>query len=90
MDQFIHLPEFWVIICKKCKYAILPSQIDAHFTPQQPYGFVKQEWERIAKEVVKVNGLVLNEEVLKQSEFPFPVDIAVPIPVLQAPQTNGL
>ena len=51
---------------------------------------MKQEWERIAKEVAKVNRLVLNEEVLKQSEFPFPVDIAVPIPALQVPQTNGL
>ena len=51
---------------------------------------MKQEWERIAKEVAKVNGLILNEEALKQSEFPLPVDIAEPIPALQAPQTNGL
>jgi hypothetical protein len=90
MDQFIHLPEFRVIICKKCKYAVLPSQIDAHFTPQRPYGFVKQERERIVQEVAKVNRLILNEEALKQCEFPFPVDIAEPIPALQAPQTNGL
>ncbi|KAH8749813.1 hypothetical protein BGZ57DRAFT_1010455 [Hyaloscypha finlandica] len=59
MDQFIHLPEFRVIICKKCKYAVLPSQIDSHFTPQRPHGFVK--------EVAKVDGLILTEEALKQS-----------------------
>ena len=89
MDQFIHLPEFRVIICKKCKYAILPSQINAHFTPQCPHGFVKQEWERIMREVAKVDGLIRDTEALKQCDFPFPIDTAEPIPALQAPQTNG-
>jgi len=89
MDQLIHLPEFRVIICKKCKYAVLPSQIDAHFTPQRPHGFVKQERERIAKGLAKVNRLILNEKALKQCEFPFPVDTTEPIAALQAPQTNG-
>ena len=65
MDQFIHLPEFRVIICKKYKYAVLPSQINAHFTPKRPHGFMKQERERIAKELIKVDGLILNEEALK-------------------------
>jgi hypothetical protein len=90
MDQFIHLPEFQVIICKKCKYAVLPSQIDSHFTPQRPHGFTKQERGRIVKEVAKVNRLILNEEALKQCEFPFPVDTTEPMVALQAPQTNGL
>lgn len=52
MDEFIHLPEFRVIIiiiCKKCKYAVLPSQINAHFTPQRLYGFGKQERAKIIK-----------------------------------------
>jgi hypothetical protein len=31
MDRFIHLPEFRVIICKECKYAVLLSHINAHF-----------------------------------------------------------
>ena len=85
MDQFIHLPEFRVIICKKCKYAMLPSQIDAHFTPQRPHGFVKQERERIMREVAKVDGLIRDTEALKQCDFPFPIDTAEPIPALQAP-----
>lgn len=79
-----------MIICNKCKYAVLPSQIDAHFTPQRPHGFVKQERERIAKEEAKVSALVLNEEALKQCEFQFPVDTAEPIPALEALQTRGL
>jgi hypothetical protein len=74
-----------VIIYKKCKYAVLPSQIDAHFTPPRLHGFVKRERERITQEVAKVDGLILDEEVLKQCEFPFPVHIAEPIPALQAP-----
>ena len=83
MDQFIHLPEFRVIIYKKYTYTVLPSQINSHFTPQCPHGFVKQERERIIKEVAKVDGLILTEEVLKQCEFPFPVDTVEPIIALQ-------
>ena len=83
MDQFIYLPEFRVIICKKCKYAVLPSQIDAYFTPARPYGLVKQERERIAKEVVaKVPGLIWDTKALEKFELLFPIDIAALISVL--------
>lgn len=36
-----------------------------------------------------MNGLIQDTEVLRQCEFPFPVDTAEPIPALQALQTNG-
>ena len=89
MDQFIHLPEFRVIICRKCKYAVLPTQIDAHFTAQRPHGFKKQERERIIRKVAEIDGLILHEEALKQCEFPFTVDTSEPIPALGVPKTNG-
>ncbi len=54
-----------MIICKKYKYVILPSQIDSYFTPLYLYGFVKQAQERIIKEVAKVDRLILDNKVLK-------------------------
>jgi len=43
-----------VIICKKRKYAVLPSHIDSHFTPERPHGFKKQERGRIASRVAEI------------------------------------
>ena len=31
INRFIYLPEFRVVICKECKYVMLPNYIDAHF-----------------------------------------------------------
>ena len=90
MDQFIHLPEFQVIVCKKCKYAVLPSHIDSHFAPARPHGFKKQERQRIQDRIAEINGLIGNEETLKRCEFQFPPDTSEPIAALAAPRTNGL
>jgi Orsellinic acid/F9775 biosynthesis cluster protein D len=90
MDHFIHLPEFRVIVCKKCQYAVLPSQIESHFTPERPHGFTKEERVKITREVAKVDGLIWDTDALKGHQFPFPADTAEPIMALQAPKTNGL
>src|SRR5689334_904262 len=89
MDQFIHLPEFQVIICKKCKYAILPSNIDTHFTPKRPHGFTKDARRRMIAEVARIDGLMKNEEALQRCKFPFPADTSAPITALATPQPNG-
>ena len=89
MDYFIHLPEFHVVICKKCKYAVLPSHIDTHFTPERPHGFTKQERQRIADAIAEIDGLIGNEETLKRCEFQFPLDTSEPIGALATPRTNG-
>jgi hypothetical protein len=87
MDQFIHLPEFRIIVCKTCKYAVLPSHIDAHFATK-PHKLDKQERQRIVAEVAEINGLINNETL--QSEFPFPPATSQPIAALGEPETNGL
>jgi hypothetical protein len=63
MDRFIHLPEFRVIICKECKYAVLPSHIMAHLAGK-PHRLEVDERRRIADTVAEVDGLITNEEVL--------------------------
>jgi Orsellinic acid/F9775 biosynthesis cluster protein D len=89
MDQFIHLPEFRIIICKECKYAVLPSYIDTHFATK-PHKSSKKERQEISEEVGKIEGLIGNEETLRRSEFPFPPATSQPIAALGKPNKNGL
>jgi hypothetical protein len=89
MDRFIHLPEFRVIICKECKYVVLPSHINTHFAGK-PYNLDVSERRRIADEVAEVNRLITNEEVLRRSEFPFPAATSKPIEGLATPKRGML
>jgi hypothetical protein len=99
-EFMIYLPDFHVIVCKKCQYAVLPSQIDAHFMPKKPtrskkpvkkrHRIGKALCERIKKDVAQINGLIPNPEVLKQCEFPFPPSTATPISALGQPEPNGM
>ena len=97
MDEFmIHLPDFHVVVCKKCQYAVLPSQIDTHFGPKKPtgskkvvkkpHGLGKVTRDRIKKDIAKIEWLITNPEGLKQCPFPFPPATTRPIPTLAQPQ----
>ena len=83
MDRFIHLPEFRVIICKECEYAVLPSHINTHFAGE-PHKLEVGERRKITEEVAEVNRLITNEEVLRVSDFPFLVATSKPIEGLAA------
>ena len=101
MNEFIvHLPNFHVVVCKKCQYAVLPSQINGHFMPKKltrlkkpskkPYRLSKVTCERIKQDVAQINGLIPNPRALQQSEFLFPLATAAAIPALGPPQTNSM
>ena len=64
MDQFIHLPEFRVIICKKCQFAVLPSEVDAHFRREPVHGLSKESRRAIVNQVRKVDGLIKDKSML--------------------------
>jgi len=89
MDHFIHLPEFRIIVCKKCQYAILPSHIDAHFAAK-PHKLGPKERQNIAVEVAEINELIGDEETLRRSEITFPLATSAPIVALGKPLENGL
>jgi hypothetical protein len=89
MDRFIHLPEFRITICKECRYAVLPSHINTHFTGG-PHRLEKNERRRIVEEVAKVSGLIADEEALSQSGFLFPAATSKPIEGLAAPKRGML
>jgi hypothetical protein len=90
MDQFIHLPEFRVIICKKCQYAVLPSEINNHFTNTPNHGLSKESRRLISKQVGRVEGLIQNKQTLNQVQFKYPPPNTTPIPGLEKPKTDGL
>ena len=95
-----YLPDFHVVIYKKCQYTVLPSQIESYFIPKKPIGskkpakkphsLSKVRCERVRQDIAKIDGLIPNPEVLKQCEFLFLLATARPIPELGLPQTNGL
>src|SRR6516164_6897731 len=90
MEYFTHLPEFQVIICKKCEFAVLPSYIHAHFAAKPQHGVGKDERQRIVNVVAEIDGLIQNNEELRQCKFPFPLQISKPITALAKPRKNGM
>ena len=90
MDYIIHLPEFRIVICKTCWYAILPSEIDAHFRIEQPHGFTKEARGVIVQRVGRIEGLIQDQRELKECKFPFPPDTSGPIVALGTPNANGV
>src|ERR1700726_45477 len=88
MEYFIHLPEFQVIVCKECQYAVLPSFIHSHFKATPQHGLEKEERQRIIEAVAEVDGLISNNEALRQCKFPFPPPTSKPIAALAAPKKD--
>lgn len=90
MEYLHHLPEFSVVTCKTYKYAVLPSEIDAHFGAKGGHKFNKRTRDQIDQEVAKITSLIQDEESLRQCSFPFPPPTAGPIAALGPPKTDGL
>ena len=84
MEYFIHLLEFQVIVCKECQYTVLPSFIHLHFQATPQYRLEKEERQRIIEAVVEVDGLISNNEALRQCKFLFPPPTSKPIAALAA------
>ena len=51
MDPFVHFPAQGVIVCSKCKHAVLPSHINAHLKDEGKHKAVKADRERIMQEI---------------------------------------
>ena len=89
MDYLIHLPAFRIVVCRECKYGVLPSHIDTHFATK-PHKLSKKERQKVEDEVSQIDGLIGNEETLRRSDFTFPPPTSTPIAALGKPEENGL
>lgn len=90
MDLLVHLPRHGIIVCSECKYAVLPSHINSHFSNKRKHKTDKKARDSLIQRVAAIDGLIPNDEVLKSREFEFPEPTALPIPALGKPKTNGL
>ena len=79
-----------MIICKKCQFAVLPSEIDAHFTREPVHGLSKESRRFIINQVRKIDGLIQNRLMLSQVGFKYPPPDTIAIPGLAKPKTDGL
>jgi Orsellinic acid/F9775 biosynthesis cluster protein D len=59
MNLFIHLPNYYAIICigPKCKYAILPIHVDSHLSDLR-HNYNKEQQEQIIQEISQIKGLI--------------------------------
>lgn len=90
MDQFIHLPEWRIMICKKCQYAVLPSEINTHFQKTPVHSLDHPSRMRISQAVALVQGLIQNETQLEHEGFQFPSPESPAISELAEPKRDGL
>jgi hypothetical protein len=58
MEQFAYLPEFRVIIYRKCQYAVLPSEINTYFQKSPVHGLSKQGRQYIIQKVARIRSLI--------------------------------
>ena len=89
MEHLIYLLAFRIVVCRECRYAVLPSHIDSHFATK-PYKLSKKERQKIEEEVSEIDGLIGNEETLRRSNFTFPPPMSMPITALGKPEENAL
>jgi hypothetical protein len=90
MEYFTHLPEFQVIVCKECQYAVLPSYINTHFTAKPQHRLRKKEQQRITDRIAEINRLISNKETLRECKFPFLPSTSKPITASAKPNKNGM
>ncbi|KAK6593640.1 hypothetical protein H4I95_11032 [Botrytis cinerea] len=88
MDPFVHFPVQGVVVCSECKYAVLPSHINAHLKDEGKHKAVKVGREHIVHEIQAIRGLKTKTAELNHLVFP-PIGNP-PIPILQQPRKDGL
>jgi hypothetical protein len=87
IDPFMHLLEYKVIVCIKCKYAVLLNNIDTHLRDENTHNIAKESKGLIVQEIQKIQGLITSKSDLNRLIFPLASN--PPIPVLQEPRIDG-
>jgi len=57
VEVFEHVPEWQVVVCKQCQYAVWPTQITAHLTSQK-HSHSPQVAQSIADEIAQWPGVI--------------------------------
>jgi hypothetical protein len=75
-QMFVHLPVYGLIVCKACKYAVWPDEVDSHLSGVH-HRIAKQQRKSIVQEISLWQDLVVSAEELR-----LPAQLKDPIPEL--------
>jgi hypothetical protein len=88
MDPFIHFPAQGLLVCSKCKHAVLPGHVDVHLKDSTTHKMPKSKRQTITREIQQLPGLILDRQGLNQLVIPPAGHPA--IPVLQPARSDGM
>ena len=88
MDPFVHFPEQRVVVCSRCKHAVLPDHIVSHLANRKKHQTSKEERNRINAAVRGIQGLIYRKSEL--NKLSFPSSHQPPISQLQSPRHDGM
>ena len=79
MNPFVHLPDYYVIVCSgpRCKYAVLPIHVDSHLSDAR-HNYNKEQREQVIQEIGQIDGLIQDIRGLESFTFPKPSNPAIP------------
>ncbi|PVH70934.1 hypothetical protein DL98DRAFT_617230 [Cadophora sp. DSE1049] len=80
MYLFVHFPVRGIVVCSECKYAVLPSHVDAHLKDEGKHKAVKADRERIIQEIQAIRGLKTKR--VESNHLVLPPASNPPIPIL--------
>lgn len=87
MDPFVHLAEFFLVVCTRCQFACVADEVQSHLRDRHPEVSAERR-ARIAEAVVSIPNIIRSQEDL--ARLPYPTPTHAPIPYIKPPQTNGL
>jgi hypothetical protein len=88
MDLFVYLPEQYLVVCSKCRHAVLPSNIDTHLKDEETHNIPRDDRRRIIEQVKQIEGLIQDRSELNSLRFPAAHE--PPIALLQEPRDDGM
>jgi hypothetical protein len=63
-DVFSRLREYGLIVCKSCRYAVWPAEVDSHLADPH-HRVAREDRQRIREEMQSWQGLATSEEMLE-------------------------
>ena len=73
-EYFDHLAVYGLVVCKECRYAVWPKEIEGHLRGKH-HRLPRKEAREIAEEIYDWLGLI---PFISELEVPFNVDILIP------------
>ncbi|KAH7111676.1 hypothetical protein B0J13DRAFT_659876, partial [Dactylonectria estremocensis] len=90
LGPFVHLPQYNVVVCRLCRYAVVAKEIPSHLLHQIVHQrqFTSQERQDIKGRIEAIPGILKTQEALQDFQYP-PTNTPV-IPFIEPPRPDGM